>query len=183
MPPFESDSIDEESRGGILILGGKKIVYYELESVEAQRKLKGKASRTEKKKKNTNDTSEVAKAEEKEKERELRKRKPKMSVEWPWSDIGAWTRVGEYGSVKYLIGDNYGRLAMMTIGANEERRLTLVALGEVRGGHLPGSFENNDFADIPCYYFNVSYISNSIRRLSWRRLTDYPNKPVPCVIP
>jgi len=119
--------------GGVLVLGGKKILYYELTAPEAQVKAKGKNSRTEKKK-NSSEKGEVSRAKEKEVEREWRKKKAKCWVEWPWSEVKAYCGVGEDGS-RYLIGDAFGRLAMLSVQSSEERRLTLLALGEVCLNH------------------------------------------------
>lgn len=119
--------------GGILVLGGKKILYYELTAQEAQAKAKGKSSRTDKKKKSY-EQAEATRAKEKEVEREWRKKKAKSWVEWPWSEVKASCKVGEDGT-KYLIGDAFGRLAMLSVSPSEERRLTLLAIGEVHRNH------------------------------------------------
>lgn len=123
VPPLSGDL------GGILVLGGKKILYYELTAQEAQVKAKDKSSRTDKIKKGYGQT-EATRAKEKEVEREWRKKKAKSWVEWPWSEVKASCRVGEDGT-KYLIGDAFGRLAMLFVSPSEEKRLTLLAIGEV----------------------------------------------------
>lgn len=82
------DSLSESFLGGVLVVGGKKILLFELASSDGQEKQKGKRRRLDTKK-NSTDAIEAAKAKEKEKEREGRRRKPKCSVEWPWSEISA----------------------------------------------------------------------------------------------
>lgn len=72
--------------GGVLVVGGKKVLLYELVNNEGQERQRGKRRRLEDKKK-SKDPLEKAKAREKEAERESRKRKPRASVVWPWSDI------------------------------------------------------------------------------------------------
>ena len=124
MPPIA------EYLGGIIVLGGKKIQYYELAAEETQVKRSGKAKRTEKKKKASPDEETTLKLAQKEQEREWRKRKPKSWVEWPWSEIESWCRVGDEEVGKYLIGDIHGRLVMLSL--DEKRRLILVPLGQVK---------------------------------------------------
>ena len=92
VPPSRStsDEDDEEGfSGGVLIIGGKKILLFELASTFGQIKQRGKRRRLEAKKKSA-DSAEVEKGKEKEMEREGRKRKPKGSVEWPWSEVTAY---------------------------------------------------------------------------------------------
>jgi DNA damage-binding protein 1 len=82
------EDTQEEFLGGILVLGGKKLLLYELVDQEGQEKQRGKRRRLEDKKKSKN-LKEADKAREKEAEREGRKRKPKGTVVWPWSEISA----------------------------------------------------------------------------------------------
>jgi DNA damage-binding protein 1 len=116
------------SPGGVAVVGGKKIMMYEIAPLEKQKKLKGKQSRLEGRKK-ADDKTEAMKAREKEKEREGRQRRANMTVEWPWSDLSAWCRVEE--SLKFLLCDTYGRLAMLSFEATETHGIVLMALGEV----------------------------------------------------
>lgn len=124
VPPASGDL------GGLLVLGGRKLLYYELAGQEIQAKAKGKRNRSEKKKK-SEDREEVKRAREKESEREWRKKKAKSWVDWPWSDVCAWCKVGGC-ETRFLIGDSFGRLAMLNVGDDDGRRLLLIALGEVR---------------------------------------------------
>ena len=88
----DGDDEDEGFSGGVLIVGGRKILLFELASTQGQAKQRGKRRRLEAKKKST-DAAEVAKAREKEMEREGRKRKARGSVEWPWSEVTAYAFV------------------------------------------------------------------------------------------
>lgn len=74
--------------GGVLVVGGRQILLYDVASRQSQEKQKGKQKRLEAKKKST-DASEAAQARAKERERESRKRKTKASIEWPWSVVTA----------------------------------------------------------------------------------------------
>lgn len=74
--------------GGVLVVGGKKLLLYELVDKEGQEKQKGKRRRLEDKKK-SKDPLELAKAREKEAEREGRRRRPGATVVWPWSEVSA----------------------------------------------------------------------------------------------
>lgn len=84
----ESDE-EQECPGGVLVVGGRRIFFYELTRADKQSALKGKKRRLEKRKASTTE-SEVDKAKEKEKERESRKVKPRCFVIWPWSEIVAY---------------------------------------------------------------------------------------------
>lgn len=89
VPSSKSKSLgNEDSPGGVLIVGGRTILYYELSSREWQEAQTGKQSRLDQKKKSGNDT-EVAAALKKQKEREGKKRKPRSCVDWPWSEVSA----------------------------------------------------------------------------------------------
>lgn len=120
------------STGGILILGGKKVLYYDLAPPSAQDKAKGKQGRSEKKKKaaeKSGDAAEAEKARQKEEERMWKKKKSRSWIEWPWSSVETYCTIFDG---RYVIGDAFGKLAMISVDSSEERKLTLVALGEVR---------------------------------------------------
>jgi DNA damage-binding protein 1 len=74
--------------GGVLLLGGRRIRFFQFADDESQEKLKGKQRRTERRKKSA-DSAEAQRAKQKESERESRKRKPKATIQWPWSEITA----------------------------------------------------------------------------------------------
>jgi DNA damage-binding protein 1 len=80
---------DTHFSGGVLLFGGRKIIFYELASKESREKQRGKQRRTETRKKST-DVTEIQRAKQKELERESRKRKPRATVDWPWSEVTAF---------------------------------------------------------------------------------------------
>ena len=91
-PEINDDGVntsEDNFQGGVLVVGGRQILLFEVSSSERQEKPKGKRKRLEAKKKST-DAIEVAKARAKELERENRRKKPNAIVEWPWSQITAY---------------------------------------------------------------------------------------------
>lgn len=72
--------------GGVLVLGGRKLLFFEMATEDRQQFKREKQSRLEKRKASTSITDNHI-AREKEKERESRRVKPKASLKWPWSDI------------------------------------------------------------------------------------------------
>ncbi|EMD31691.1 hypothetical protein CERSUDRAFT_109269 [Gelatoporia subvermispora B] len=99
--------------GGVLVLGGRKILFFEHTSKNRQQIKRWKQIRLESRL-SSKDPMEVAKAREKEKERDARKVKPKFSVKWPWSDVTAWCPLDEECR-RFLVGDAYGRLALLVL--------------------------------------------------------------------
>jgi DNA damage-binding protein 1 len=89
VPSQQLHGTEESVPGGVLVLGGRKIRFFELSSEEWQEKYRGKQRRLESQKKNS-DRSQEAKANEKQQGREIRRRKAKASVEWPWSEVAAY---------------------------------------------------------------------------------------------
>jgi len=88
VPPENPDTSDVVFPGGVMVVGGRQILLFELASKESQEKQRGKQKRLDAKKKST-DPSEAAKARAKERERGERRRNAKFSIEWPWSSISA----------------------------------------------------------------------------------------------
>ncbi|KAH9480543.1 DNA damage-binding protein 1a [Psilocybe cubensis] len=130
VPPTttEDGDIPEDAfLGGILVVGGKQIALYELASKESQEKERGKLKRLDSKKK-SNDAVEVSKARTKEMERANRRRKATAMVDWPWSEITAWCNVD--GTSRFLIGDYFGRLSMLSLDNIKEWGMILIPLGE-----------------------------------------------------
>lgn len=81
IPSYVGDSSDFE--GGILIIGGRKIMLYDFVSSDTQAKRE---------KKNRADKKRViadAEASIKEKDRDWKKRKARAAVEWPWAEVTA----------------------------------------------------------------------------------------------
>jgi DNA damage-binding protein 1 len=90
VPPNESLEEDWPGTflGGVLVVGGREILLFDVASLQSQEKQMGKSKRLEAKKKST-DLAEAARARGKEQERMSRIRKPKCSVEWPWGELKA----------------------------------------------------------------------------------------------
>ncbi|KAI0078212.1 hypothetical protein K474DRAFT_1745998 [Panus rudis PR-1116 ss-1] len=129
-PYTEDEDEDEEEQvcpGGVILLGGREILFYELSDPQQQRIRQGKHRRLEKRKASMNE-EESTKAVEKEKEREKRKAIPRCTVKWPWSEVTAWCTV-DADARKYLIGDKYGRLSLLTLDSKPS--LILLPIGEV----------------------------------------------------
>ena len=93
VPPYSAgvDDGDPElagHRGGILVLGGKKIVFFENTTPEQQDARHKKQKRLGKRL-SSNKQAEVTEAKEEEKERDSKKVKPRASVKWPWGPVTA----------------------------------------------------------------------------------------------
>lgn len=95
VPPFSlAQSLEQEDaedrpakcRGGVIVLGGRKINFYELSDKKTIRDLKNKAQRQSKRR--ASGSAEQTKiADEKDASREVKKVKPRATVKWPWSEI------------------------------------------------------------------------------------------------
>ncbi|KZV68820.1 hypothetical protein PENSPDRAFT_609570 [Peniophora sp. CONT] len=106
VPQLIPVSADGDFPGGVLVVGGSMVSYYEAKKPKSSKK-KGK------------------KAEEPVKET---KGKPRASVSWPWTEVASWCSLGPK---RFLVGDLYGRLAMLSLDLLDAHGLLLVALGEV----------------------------------------------------
>ncbi|KAJ7644328.1 CPSF A subunit region-domain-containing protein [Roridomyces roridus] len=114
--------------GGLLLVGGTRILLYEMVSARGQAKQSNKRRKLEKGKE-SGDKAEQEKAAEKQRERDTRKRKPKAAVDWPWSEITSFCALdGE--PFRYLIGDSFGRLAMLSLHDVPNNGLILIPLGQ-----------------------------------------------------
>lgn len=93
VPPFPLDStLDQEEAeclGGVLVLGGRKVIFVEAASVEEQKSEKGKEKRQQRRK-SSGVEAMLKLAKQKEKEREAKKVKPRATVKWPWSEVVAY---------------------------------------------------------------------------------------------
>ena len=87
--PQQSSGKKEPIPGGILVLGGRKIRYFENSSAEWQDKYREKQLKLESQKKNE-DRSLGGNAKDKQKGREIKKRRAKSTVEWPWYEVAAY---------------------------------------------------------------------------------------------
>ncbi|KAJ3863624.1 CPSF A subunit region-domain-containing protein [Lentinula novae-zelandiae] len=127
---YDMDEDDQETDvflGGILVVGGSKILLYELTSQEAQefRPVKGKGKRKRDSKKQIDAPTDSGSKQKK----EIKKRDPRATVQWPWSWVTACTPVDE-SSHKILIGDAFGRLAMLSLFRFKDLGMALIPLGE-----------------------------------------------------
>ncbi|KAI0335819.1 hypothetical protein GY45DRAFT_705258 [Cubamyces sp. BRFM 1775] len=134
VPPHSTGSADDDEdemgpahRGGVLVLGGRKVMFYEHATQDQQDTRKEKQRRLSKRM-SSGVQAEVAKAKEKEKERESRKIKARATVKWPWSAVTAWCPV-DAQCRRVLLGDAYGRLAMLAFD-DDKAALTLIPIGE-----------------------------------------------------
>ena len=85
VPPLQSNAI--ELPAGVLVLGGRKIQFFELSSEGWQEKRREKQRKLEGRQKSV-DQPVSAKTKEKD-HREIKKRRPKSDVEWPWFEVTA----------------------------------------------------------------------------------------------
>ena len=89
-----SDESEEDRparcRGGVIVLGGRKVNFYELADKRTVRELKNKDKRQEKRRASGSGNAEALReAEQKEVAREVKKVKPRATVKWPWSEVAA----------------------------------------------------------------------------------------------
>ncbi|RPD77741.1 hypothetical protein L226DRAFT_544225 [Lentinus tigrinus ALCF2SS1-7] len=135
VPPNEAeinndDDYDPEMaphRGGVLVLGGKKVIFYENSKPQQQMTRHGKQKRLSKRLASDKQV-EVNEAKKKEQERDSKKVKPRACVKWPWGPVTAWSVVDD-ACRKVLLGDAFGRLAMLAFD-DVKMCLTLIPLGE-----------------------------------------------------
>ncbi|KIJ17938.1 hypothetical protein PAXINDRAFT_72888 [Paxillus involutus ATCC 200175] len=173
------ETSDDDFEGGILVVGGRKILLYDLASRDVLEKNLRRGRRAEKKKR-SGDADEAAKAKEKEKEkeREWRKKKARAAVAWPWSEITAFCTLNQENNT-FLIGDKYGRLVMLCVDGTSGTALTLIALGEASSPMTLTYLTNqvvylgSHFGDSQLLQINSSPTSNF----------NSPTLPVPASIP
>ncbi|KAJ7288527.1 CPSF A subunit region-domain-containing protein [Mycena rebaudengoi] len=130
VPGTEIEANADETQsfiGGVLVVGGTRILLYEMASRRGQEKQKNKRRKLEKEKESGR-TEEANKATQKERERDERKRKPKAYVDWPWSEVTAFCELGGH---RYLVGDCFGRLSMLSLQNVPTHGLILIPLGEI----------------------------------------------------
>ncbi|KAH9924683.1 CPSF A subunit region-domain-containing protein [Epithele typhae] len=126
----EDDEDDEASaihRGGVLVLGGTRLSFYEHASDSEQETRKGKQSRVNKRR-SSGKKEEIAQANAKERERASRTLPPRASVRWPWAAVTAWCDPAR-NSRRFILGDAYGRLSMLAFD-DKRMYITLLPLGE-----------------------------------------------------
>lgn len=113
---------------GILVVGGRKIIFYALNNVLAQKKVEQKRRKSAAMKQSGNE-NQVKEALAKDKERQERIRQAKGSVLWPFGAVTAVASVGD-DALKFLIGDSFGRLCLLSLATFDEHGLVLIPLGE-----------------------------------------------------
>ena len=86
--PQQSRAKKEPIPGGILVLGGRKIRYFENSSAEWKEKYRERQQKLESQR--DADRSLGGEAKDKQKGREIKKRRAKATVEWPWREVAAY---------------------------------------------------------------------------------------------
>ncbi|KAG2010117.1 pre-mRNA-splicing factor rse1, variant 2 [Coprinopsis cinerea AmutBmut pab1-1] len=125
VPAGQYEEVDDDSTflGGVLVIGGRKILLYELASEESREKQKGKAARLEKM---LADSDKAQEARAKQAEREGRRRKPTASVVWPWDEVATWCVIDDS---RFLISDVCGGLSLLGVDNVKTNGMTLLPLG------------------------------------------------------
>lgn len=125
---------DEEELNGVLVVGGTRIAFYELAKHPESKPSRKRKKSTGKKKGGEVGDANVT----------ISSRKPTRFVHWYWGEVLSHTEIDQS---RWLIGDIYGRLAVL---AMSQFGLLVIPLGEV---FAPSAL-------LPC-----SYCSGSIRSL------------------
>ena len=121
----------EAFRGGILIVGGRRLMLYERADEDTKKRHGKKLDAFEASSKG--DAKKQKEARDKQNQRDLRKRKPVASVDWPWSRVVACEAIDD---IRFLIGDEYGRLGLVQVDfRNVQTCLVLIPLGSVCSSH------------------------------------------------
>ncbi|KAG7445774.1 uncharacterized protein BT62DRAFT_969553 [Guyanagaster necrorhizus] len=113
---------------GILVVGGRKIIFYALNNVQAQKKVEQKRRKSAAMKQSGNE-DQIQEAIAKDKERNDRIRQAKGTVLWPFGAVTAVSSIGD-DALKFLIGDSFGRLCLLSLATFDEHGLVLIPLGE-----------------------------------------------------
>ncbi|TRM61119.1 mono-functional DNA-alkylating methyl methanesulfonate N-term-domain-containing protein [Schizophyllum amplum] len=151
-------------RGGVLIVGGKRLLLYERADDKA-RVRHGKKRDTLEERLEKGNAKAKREAMDKQNERDLRKRKPRASVDWPWSAVAVCEAVSD---TSFLIGDAYGRLAIVHLDLRDIAPcLVLVPLGTTSPPksitHLSGSkvYIGSHFGDAQLIDVNIATVDGS----------------------
>ncbi|GJE83978.1 DNA damage-binding protein 1 [Phanerochaete sordida] len=126
--PDAEDAVDQPAkcRGGVIVLGGRKVNFYELSDKKTVRDLKNKAQRQTKRRASGN-AEQIRVAEEKDAQRDLKKVKPRATVKWPWSEVAVCCPADDEMR-RFFVGDAYGRLSLLTL--NDAPEFIIIPLGE-----------------------------------------------------
>ncbi|KIP10587.1 hypothetical protein PHLGIDRAFT_125454 [Phlebiopsis gigantea 11061_1 CR5-6] len=106
-------------RGGVIVLGGRKINFYELSD-------KPKEKGRDKRRKNSTSSAQRF-GDQKDPAKEPKKVKPRATVKWPWSEVAACCPADDEMR-RFFIGDVYGRMSLLVLSDTPE--LILIPLGE-----------------------------------------------------
>ncbi|KAF8133979.1 CPSF A subunit region-domain-containing protein [Boletus edulis] len=177
VPSIENRDGDIECEGGVLVVGGRKILLYELASGDALEQNVRKSRRTEKKKKSRN-VDESADAKQKEKEREWKKKKARAAITWPWSEVTALCPLTQEND-KFMIGDKYGRLAALHVDRTSGTVLTLVALGEA-SSPMTLTYLTNQVVYLGSHFGDSQLLQITSSPVS---SLGFPTLPIPTFIP
>ncbi|RXW24467.1 hypothetical protein EST38_g1372 [Candolleomyces aberdarensis] len=134
LPEDEDEDEDEKEDdssdflGGVLVVGGRKLLLYELATPEGRAKQKGKMKRLQDKLKGNSDPIKLKEARAKQLERDARKRKPTASVDWPWGEMTAWCDV-EGAPLRFFLADAFGTLSLLSLDSVKNSGLLLIPLG------------------------------------------------------
>ncbi|KAJ4488025.1 CPSF A subunit region-domain-containing protein [Lentinula aciculospora] len=174
---MDYDDDDDENDtffGGILVVGGSKILLYELTSQEAQELKPAKGKRKQKRvsKKQSNETITGPWIKQK---KEIKRREPRATVDWPWSRVSAWTTVDEFNN-KILIGDAFGRLAMLSLVRFKDFGMVLLPLGETSPS-TSISYLSNQVTFIGSHFGDSQLVR--ISQVSLSTSKDTPTLPIP----
>ncbi|KAK7056644.1 hypothetical protein VNI00_002361 [Paramarasmius palmivorus] len=117
LPRLVSLAPQDSFLGGILVVGGRKILLYELSSEEDRQLHEGKKKRLNKRKSGT-DEEEKEKAKEKEKARENKKRRASAEVEWPWSQTPPAQTISYLDNQVFYVGSHLGDSQVIKLHQN-----------------------------------------------------------------
>ncbi|KAI0337556.1 hypothetical protein BDW22DRAFT_1363933 [Trametopsis cervina] len=126
-PSTASGKQETQCLGGVLVLGGRKVIFVEAATDAEQKHEKGKEKRQQQRQ-NSGSEKNQRQAKQKEKEREAKRVKSRATVKWPWGEVTAWCPADDDGR-RFFVGDMFGRLGLLTITSKPE--LVLLPLGEI----------------------------------------------------
>lgn len=105
LPNPEAMEGTSDFKGGLLVIGGKKLLLFELTSKEFQRKHQKKLRKQESRRSTSG--KDKAKAEPKEEKEGKSRSKPIASVAWPWSEVTAYAILSFLGTIDDRYTDTF----------------------------------------------------------------------------
>lgn len=132
-------AVDGCAGGGVLVCGGRKWALYEAADTETRGELKEVSKSSRKRTRNQKKSQEETGA---------LKRKANALIEWPWSEVRTLAnfmhpfpirksflrRTNRYCSIdstRVLVGDTFGRIAMLSLASINTTGIILMPLGQV----------------------------------------------------